>query len=439
MIRLLYWYSQRGIAHALHVDTRETKRKYKTHDNLMTPVNDILSDITPLLSGCNRPLKMSFEDQLNFLVYFHLEEHRSGRHLVQVLKEAHFARQHIEPMGDIEKSSIFEDIGSRGVEQMMEMFGKLYAKAAKHLPKGYAELGDLVLIDGPLVDDVLSMYWADYRKNSKKPKVHIGFDLNRGIPKKIFLTDDKEAERLVVEKILAPGETGVMDRGYQSHKLFDAWQADEKHYICRIRFSTGKTIVRTNDVQADSTVFYDAVVLLGTSGINQTERELRLVGYRVANVNYWIATDRHDLTAEQIVFAYKLSWNIEIFFGWWKRHLKVYHLISRSQYGLMVQMLAGLTTYILLAIYCHDQHHEKVSVKRLREISINIRNEMSIEDIVNEAGVWIYQPPNLNQSHANSCPDIAGQHPGFAEHLKMVSDSSLYLNDDNLWREKGER
>jgi hypothetical protein len=342
-------------------------------------------------------------------------------------------------VGDIEKSSIFEDIGSRGLEQMMEMFGKLYAKAAKHLPKGYAELGDLVLIDGPLVDDVLSMYWADYRKNSKKPKVHIGFDLNRGIPKKIFLTDGKEAERLVVEKILAPGETGVMDRGYQSHKLFDAWQADEKHYICRIRFSTGKTIVRTNDVQADSTAFYDAVVLLGTSGINQTERELRLVGYRVANVNYWIATDRHDLTAEQIVFAYKLSWNIEIFFGWWKRHLKVYHLISRSQYGLMVQMLAGLTTYILLAIYCHDQHHEKVSVKRLREISINIRNEMSIEDIVNEAGVWIYRPPNQDQSHANPYPDIAGQHPGFAEHLKTVSDNSLYLNDDNLWREKGER
>src|SRR5659263_76896 len=86
------------------------REKCKTHDNLMTPVNDILPDITPLLSGCNRPLKMSFEDQLNFLVYFHLEEHRSGRHLVQVLKEAHFARQHIEPVGDIEKSSIFGDL-----------------------------------------------------------------------------------------------------------------------------------------------------------------------------------------------------------------------------------------------------------------------------------------------------------------------------------------
>jgi hypothetical protein len=62
----------------------------------------------------------------------------------------------------------------------------------------------------------------------------------------------------------------------------------------------------------------------------------------------------------------------------------------------MVQMPVGLITYILLAIYCHDLHQEKVSGKRLKEISINIRNEMSVYDIVNETGVWIYQPPNLN-------------------------------------------
>ncbi len=376
-------------------------KKRETHSSLMEPINNILPDITPLRSGCNRPLKMSFEDQLNILVYFHLEEHHSGRHLLQVLKEEDFARKYIAPGGGIEKSSFFEDIGSRGLEQMMEVFGKLYATAAKHLPKGYAELGDLVLIDGSLIDAVLSMYWADYRRNSKKAKVHVGFDLNRGIPKKIFLSDGKEAERPFVERILAPGETGVMDRGYQCHNLFDVWQANGKHFICRIKASTGKTIVRTNDVQPGSDVFFDAVVLLGTPGINQTEREVRLVGYRIDGVDYWVATDRHDLTAEQVAFAYKLRWNIEIFFGWWKRHLKVYHLISRSQYGLMVQMLAGLITYILLAIYCHDQHHEKVSVKRLREISIKIRNEMSFEDIVNDTGVWFYQPQNQRQSYAN--------------------------------------
>jgi hypothetical protein len=285
---------------------------------------------------------------------------------------------------------------------MMEVFEKLYAKTAKHLPKGHAELGDLTLIDGSLIDAVFSMYWADYRDDSKKAKTHIGFDLNRGIPKKIFLTDGKGAERPFVEQILAPGDTGVTDRGYQSHQLFDALQAAFKHFICRIKASTEKTVIRINYVEPGSIVFYDAIVLLGSAACNQTKTEVRLVGYRVAGVNYWIATDRHDLTAEQIAFAYKLRWNIEIFFGWWKRHMKVYHLISRSKYGLMIQMLAGLITYILLAIYCQDQHHEKVSVKRLREICINIRNERALSDILNDVSVKTDQPPDHQNIYASS-------------------------------------
>lgn len=376
------------------------KKKHDTYFKMMLPVNNTLPDLTPLTSGCNRPLQMTFEDQINILVYFHLEEHHSGRHLLQVLKENDFARQYVAPENGIEKSSFFEDISSRGLEQMVELFGKLYLKAAKQLPKGYAELGDLTIIDGSLIDAVLSMYWADYRDGAKKAKVHIGFDLNRGIPKKIFLTDGKGDERPFVSKILAPGETGVMDRYYQRHKSFDEWQTEGKHFICRIKESTTKTEIRKNDVQPGGIVFYDAVVLLGTPYVNQTEQEVRLVGYRVANVNYWIATDRHDLSAEQIAFAYKLRWNIEIFFGWWKRHLKVYHLISRSKYGLMVQMLAGLITYILLAIYCHDEYQEQVSVVRLREICIKIRNERSLADIVNDTGVWLYGPPDSGASYA---------------------------------------
>jgi IS4 transposase len=68
-----------------------------------------------------------------------------------------------------------------------------------------------------------------------------------------------------------------------------------------------------------------------------TKEPLRLVGYEVDRFKYWIATNRIDLTAEQIAAAYKLRWGIENFFAWWKRHLKVYHLIARSEHGLMVQ------------------------------------------------------------------------------------------------------
>lgn len=74
--------------------------------------------------------------------------------------------------------------------------------------------------------------------------------------------------------------------------------------------------------------------------------------------------------------VYKLRWEVEKFFAWWKRHLRVYHLIARSEYGLMVQIMAGLITYLLLALYCHKHHNEKVSINRVRELRIQIQNEI---------------------------------------------------------------
>ena len=100
----------------------------------------------------------------------------------------------------------------------------------------------------------------------------------------------------------------------------------------------------------ESIFFYDAKVYLGQEGDKQTKKSLRLVGYTVDDIKYWVATNRFDLSAEDVVHEYKLRWEIETFFAWWKRHLRVYPLIARSQQGLMVKILSGLITYLLLAI-----------------------------------------------------------------------------------------
>lgn len=345
-------------------------------EKFIAPAIQTMAGMPQLESRGHRPLQMSFEDHLKILVFFHLEEHKSARHLIQVLQEDGFARDQIAPKDGIKKSSFSEATNTRGLEQFIYVFQTLQSQAKDILPGRHCELGDFVGIDGSLIDATLSMQWADYRKNSKKAKVHVGFDLNRGIPRKIFLTEGNGGERPFVSKILSQGETGVLDRGYQSHKQFDKWQEDEQLFICRIKAGTKKTVVKANAIPEGSIVFYDALVLLGTPGINMTEKQVRLVGYKIKGVNYWIATNRHDLSGEQIATAYKLRWDIENFFAWWKRHLKVYHLIARSEQGLMVQMLAGLITYLLLAIYCHEQHNEKVSIRRVRELRIQIQNEL---------------------------------------------------------------
>lgn len=363
---------------------------------LCRPLVDILMRCPLLVSRCNRPLQMEFEHQLNALIFFHLEEHTSGRHLIQDLQEDDFARNNIAPPEGIQKSSFFEAMHDRPLEQFLFVFEELQKYATMVLPKRFPELGNLVGIDGSLIDSVLSMEWADYRDGVKKAKTHIGFDLNRSIPKKVFLTDGNSGERPFVSKILSPGETGVTDRGYQSHQNFDLLQAEGKHFVCRIKANTTKTVLESYPLVPDSIVFYDAKVILGQQGTNQTKTPLRLVGYLVDGKNYWIATDRFDLTAEQIAQIYKLRWDIEIFFGWWKRHLRVYHLISRSPNGLMIQILSGLITYLLLAIYCHEQHGETVNIKRVRELRNKILNETRATEEEGHCGGdrHVTPPPN---------------------------------------------
>jgi hypothetical protein len=359
-----------------HIQPFKRHSKPFSYSRLVKPVNDAVSLVTPLVSRSNRPLTFTFEHQLNSLIWFHLHEHESGRELLQVLDQDDFARNHIAPPEGVSRGAFFEAMNTRGVDQLLQMYHILQRQAKGQLPASHSRLGDLIGIDGSLIDAVASMQWADYRDGSKKAKVHVGFDLNRTIPEKLFLTDGKADERPFVSKILESGQTGVMDRYYQCHKNFDEWQTEDKHFVCRIRKGTRKTIIEQHQTLEGSHVFLDVLALLGTANQNQTEKPVRVVGYRADNKEFYVATDRFDLSAEDVALIYKLRWDIEIFFGWWKQHLKVYHLIARSMHGLMAQILGGLITYLLLAIYCHDEHQEKVSINRVRELRIKIRNEI---------------------------------------------------------------
>jgi hypothetical protein len=348
----------------------------KTYFAFIRPLLDIIKNVPELKSKGDKPLQLTFEHQLNALIYFHLQNHDSARHLIQELNEDEFAKEFIAPDSGVSRSSFSEAINSRGLEQLLHVFSSLSNKAHGSISKEYSDLGDLVAIDGTLIDSVLSMHWADYRNNSKKGKGHFGFDINRDIPTKVFLTNGNGAERTFVNQILSPGQTGVMDRGYQEHKAFDQLQRDGKHFVCRIKRNTTKNVVKTHKLILDSHVFYDAMVILGKHEKVKTKLPVRVVGYKIEGIEYFIATDRFDLSAEQIAAIYKLRWKIETFFKWWKQYLSVYHLIARSEYGLMVQILAGMITYLLMAIHCKEKYNQPVSVKKIRQLRIVINNEL---------------------------------------------------------------
>jgi IS4 transposase len=210
--------------------------------------------------------------------------------------------------------------------------------------------------------------------DKNKAKAHLGFDLNRGIPRKLYLTEGKGGERPFVNCILESGQTGVVDRGYQDHSRFDEWIDEGKHFVARLKNNTRWEVLEKLPYDKNSNIFFFAKVKLGDEN-HRMQHPVYLVGFRVGKKTFWIATDRADLTPAEIAFIYSLRWEIEKLFSWWKRHLKVYHLISRNRHGMLLQLLSGLITYLLLVLYCYQLYGEKPSIRRLRELRRRIRKE----------------------------------------------------------------
>lgn len=345
-----------------------------TFARLIAPLEAQVPSLTPLTSRSNRPLSFTFAYQVRALIYYHTEAYTSAQDLLQATRCDPFVHALIVPEDGLGESTFYEANATRGSQQMRELVDRLSKKLTKRLKVPAPELGELVAIDGSLIDASLSMTWADYTSTQHKAKLHVGFDLQRGIPRTLALTDGNGAERPFVSTFLDVGQTGVVDRGYQDHTQFDRWIADGQHFVARLRKNTQYHILEERPFPKGPAIFFFAQVRLGDAA-HRMQQPVYLVGFRSRGTIYWVVTDRADLTAEQIAFIFSLRWEIEIFFAWWKRHLKVYHVISRNRHGVLLQLLAGVLTYLLLVLYCHQQYKERPSLRRLRALRWQIRHE----------------------------------------------------------------
>jgi len=345
-----------------------------TFSTLIGPMEAQFPHLPELVSGSNRPLEYTFAHQARALVYYHTESFSSGQALLQAAHEDPLAHQVMVPEGGLGKTTFYEANANRGCRQMLALVNRLSKKVSKHLNVDHLDLGSLRAIDGSLIEASLSMTWAEYSSTQRKVKAHVGFNLNQGLPWNLALTDGKGAERPFVSTFLEPGDTGVVDRGYVDYQRFDAWIDQGKHFVARIRKKAQYEIVERLPLPSGTKMFFFAKVQLGDEA-HRMNHPVWLVGFKSRGTVYWVATDRADLSAEQIAFIFSLRWEIETFFAWWKRHLKVYHLLSRNYHGVFLQLLAGLATYLLLVLYFHRKYGERPSLQRLRSLRQQIRQE----------------------------------------------------------------
>lgn len=238
----------------------------------------------------------------------------------------------------------------------------------------------LMLVDGTLLKGLPVLAQAgmqDLRaaKLEAKVRLHTQFDLQRGVPIRVDVTEGvnrgEADERAVLAQALEKGRCYVEDRGYAKFKLFNDIVHAASSYVCRLRDNSVYQTVEQrplteDDVAAD--VVFDGLVLLGETTKKAAEARpdhpLRLVAIRTtphekrggaagpaSNGLLLIATNLLDLPAWIIGLIYRYRWTIEVFFRFFKHVLGCRHLLSHDPVGIEIQTYCAIIACMLISLW----------------------------------------------------------------------------------------
>ena len=233
----------------------------------------------------------------------------------------------------------------------------------------------LTLVDGTLMRGLPVLVEAalgDSRTAKLKAKfrLHTQFDLERGVPIRIDVTEGigKGAadERAVLARTLQSGRCYVEDRGYAKFRLFNDIVDAKSSYVCRLRDNSRYAIEEDRPLTAEDEaagVTLDAIVCLGEykGAKDRPNHPLRLVivktaphekrGGPASNGLLLIATNLLDLPAWIIALIYRYRWTIEVFFRFFKHILGCRHLLSRDPVGIEIQTYCAIIACMLISLW----------------------------------------------------------------------------------------
>jgi len=260
--------------------------------------------------------------------------------------------------------SLSEAVGVFDAERLEEVIAELAARVPQQtLTRDQQALKNLTAVDGSLLPALPKMAWALWLdEEHRAAKMHVAFEVLRGIPVKVTLTEGNGNEKHQLRRILEPGRLYVIDRGYADYQLFQDILDSKSSFIGRIRENAVWTVVEERPVSANAKaagVRRDLVVRLGCKKSGAVlEQPLRVVEVETGKTNsqgepeiLLLATDRIDLDAELVALGYRYRWSVELFFRWLKCILDCRHLLSHSQNGVAIQVYLAIIASLLISLW----------------------------------------------------------------------------------------
>ncbi len=202
--------------------------------------------------------------------------------------------------------------------------------------------------------------WSQHKRANAGVRLQTSLDLLGRLPSRIRMTTTEINDHAALRQLDLTGWAGwtlLIDRGYYGHRQFVRLIEAGVHFVACCSEQAHFQVVRAHQPPAGLTpdgdeIYADAVVILGSANNRRgaVVPNLRLIGVRTRSGNQMkLVTDRHDLSATQVVRLYRKRWQIELFFRWLKRQLGAIRPLGQSQAAVQLTLVLAVAALLLLA------------------------------------------------------------------------------------------
>ena len=345
-------------------------------------------------------------NQLLTLMFGQLSNRESLRDLIVAL-EAHQKKTYHWGLGKYVTRSNLAKANQKRDYHIFEAFAYYIVEQARTKRKTdiFKLGGNIYAFDSTTIDLCLSVFWwAKFRKKKGGIKVHTLYDIETQIPAFFHITTASVHDSKAMDEI--PYETGayyIFDRAYNSFKSLFRIESIGSYFVVRAK-SNLQFKAKLRKRRLPKNVLSDAI---GELTIYKSSKDYPV---QIRKVCYWdeeqkreftFLTNAMKLSPLQVAELYKNRWQVELFFKWFKQHLKIKKFWGNTENAVRIQIYSAITAYCLIAIIQHDLKLDRTTYEVLQILSISLTDKTCLKDLFNKTNF-----KNVKERSGSSEPNL---------------------------------
>lgn len=254
---------------------------------------------------------------------------------------------------------------SRSPDAFVALLAALVSRALRQGTRDplLRQLGPTALLDSSFLRLCAGLSpWSVQGKFTPGIRVQTLLDPRTRSPLAVWLTTlDTDDHRALAALDLTPwhGTTIIADLGYYGHRQLGRLRDDGCHFLTKRHPQAKTTVTATHPVPphdpspAGDVVRRDETITLGSPTNKQSVvlTGIRMVtGGNARGEETVFLTDRFDLTAMEVLAAYRQRWQIELFFRFLKHQLSLTRPIGTSKAAVLLSILAAMIAAVIATL-----------------------------------------------------------------------------------------